>query len=248
MAWHPGPHAPLRKPHSLAVELTGRLREQIMSGALPLGHKLPTELELVETMGVSRTVVREAISALKSEHLVLTRQGVGAFVVDRIKPRPFEIATAELACIEDAIHILELRMAVEIEMAGAAAQRRRPEHLKEMWRQYQAIDAAQGAGNEGTDADFALHRAIAQGSGNPYFLRFIDFLGARIIPPRSIVVENSAPENSRKYLARIQREHRRIVDAIAKQKVKAAMAAMRVHLGESRDRHRERLNALRNHS
>lgn len=245
MAWHPRQHAPLTKPQSLAVELTGRLREQIMSGALPPGQKLPTEQELVEAMGVSRTVVREAIAALKSEHLVVTRQGVGAFVVDRIKPRPFEIDTAEPASVEDAIHILELRMAVEIEMAGAAAQRRQPEHLKEMWRQYEAIDAAQGAGNEGTDADFALHRAIAQGSRNPYFLRFIDFLGARIIPPRSIVVEKSAPENSRKYIARLQREHRRIIDAIAKQDVKEAMAAMRAHLGESRDRHRERLSALR---
>lgn len=244
MAWHRAHQPPLTKPQSLAVELTGRLREQIIGGALSPGQKLPTEQELVEAMGVSRTVVREAIAALKSEHLVVTRQGVGAFVVDRLKPRPFEIDTAQLACVEEAIYILELRMAVEIEMAGAAAQRRLPEHLQEMSRQYAAIDDAQRTGNEGTDADFALHRAIARGSRNPYFLRFIDFLGARIIPPRSIVVEKSAPENSRKYIVRIQREHRRIVEAIAKRDAKEAMAAMRAHLGESRDRHRERLNAL----
>lgn len=244
MAWHPKLETPLNKPQSLAVELTGRLRDQIVNGALLPGQKLPTEQELVEAMRVSRTVVREAIAALKSEQLVITRQGVGAFVVDKFKPRPFEIDTEELASVEEAVHILELRMAVEIEMAGAAAQRRLPDHLEEMWRQYERINDAQKEDQEGIDADFALHRAIAQGSRNPYFVRFIDFLGARIIPPRSIVVEKSSPESKRKYIVRIQREHRRIIEAIDAQQTEAAMAAMRAHLGESRARHRERLNSL----
>lgn len=245
MAWTTKLETALSKPQSLAAELTGRLRDQIVGGALSPGQKLPTEQEIAEAWRVSRTVVREAIAALKSEHLVVTRQGVGAFVVDQFKPRPFEIETAELASVEEAVHILELRMAVEIEMASAAAQRRLPEHLKEMWRQYEQIDNAQTADQESTDSDFALHRAIAQGSRNPYFLRFIDFLGARIIPPRSIVVEKRSPEDRRKYIARIQREHRRIIEAIAAKDAEEAMAAMRAHVGESRARHRERLKALR---
>lgn len=245
MASNPRLDSPLTKPQSLAVELTGRLRDQILSGVLSPGQKLPTEQELVEGFRVSRTVVREAIAALKCENLVVTRQGVGAFVVERIKPRPFEIDTDELASVEDAVHILELRMAVEIEMAGAAALRRLPEHLDEMWRQFEQINEMQKSDGESTDSDFALHRAIAQGSQNPYFLRFIDFLGARIIPPRSMVVEKSAAEERRKYVARIQREHRRIIDAIAAQNPDAAMTAMRAHLGESRARHRERLKTLR---
>lgn len=137
MAGLPQFDTPLTKPQSLTVELTERLRDQIVSGALSPGQKLPTEQGLVEALGVSRTVVREAIAALKSEQLVVTRQGVGAFVVERIRPRPFEIDTDELASVEEAVHILELRMAVEIEMAGAAAQRRLPEHLEEMRRQYE---------------------------------------------------------------------------------------------------------------
>lgn len=248
MAWNPKLETALTKPQSLASELTGRLREQIVSGTLSPGQKLPTEQELAEAWRVSRTVVREAIAALKSEHLVITRQGVGAFVVDQFRPRPFEIDTEELASVEEAVHILELRMAVEIEMAGTAAQRRLPQHLKEMWRQYEQIDDAQAKDQESTDPDFALHRAIAQGSRNPYFLRFIDFLGARIIPPRSIVVENRSPDDRRRYIARIQREHRRIIEAIVAKDAEAAMTAMRAHLGESRARHRERLKALRKRS
>lgn len=248
MALNPKLETALTKPQSLAAELTDRLRDQIVSGTLSPGQKLPTEQELAEAWRVSRTVVREAIAALKSEHLVVTRQGVGAFVVDQFRPRPFEIDTVDLASVEEAVHILELRMAVEIEMAGAAAQRRLPEHLKEMWRQYEQINDAQEKDQESTDSDFALHRAIAQGSRNPYFLRFMDFLGARIIPPRSIVVEKSSPDDRRKYIARIQREHKRIIEAIVAKDTEAAMAAVRAHLGESRTRHRERLKALRKRS
>lgn len=230
MAWNPKLETALTKPQSLAAELTGRLREQIVSGTLSPGQKLPTEQELAEAWRVSRTVVREAIAALKSEHLVITRQGVGAFVVDQFRPRPFEIDAAELASVEEAVHILELRMAVEIEMAGAAAQRRLPEHLKEMWRQYEQIDDAQAKDQESTDSDFALHRAIAQGSRNPYFLRFIEFLGARIIPPRSMVIENRSPDDRRRYITRIQREHRRIIEAIVAKDAEAAMEIGRAHV------------------
>lgn len=71
------------------------------------------------------------------------------------------------------------------------------------------------------------------------------FPGRTHHPPRSTVVEKSSAEERRKYIARIQREHRRIIEAIAAQDAKAAMAAMRAHLGESRTRHHERLKALR---
>lgn len=73
MAWTTKLETALSKPQSLAAELTGRLRDQIVGGALSPGQKLPTEQEIAEAWRVSRTVVREAIAALKSEHLVVTR-------------------------------------------------------------------------------------------------------------------------------------------------------------------------------
>src|ERR1700721_1029665 len=66
---------PLEAPKSLSSEVVDRLAEQIMSGKLPVGAKLPSEQEMMKGMGVSRTVVREAVAALRARGLVVTRQG-----------------------------------------------------------------------------------------------------------------------------------------------------------------------------
>ena len=71
---------PLPAPRSLTGELVARLTEDITSGKIAPGSQLPTEQELIAATGVSRTVVREAVAALRAEGLVITRQGVGAFV------------------------------------------------------------------------------------------------------------------------------------------------------------------------
>src|SRR5205085_4059092 len=72
--------APLLPPRSLAHELIARLTADITGGKIAPGSQLPTEQELIAATGVSRTVVREAVAALRAEGLVVTRQGVGAFV------------------------------------------------------------------------------------------------------------------------------------------------------------------------
>src|SRR5262245_18639373 len=68
---------PLSAPRSLASELVARLTDDITSGKIPPGSRLPTEQELIAATGVSRTVVREAVAALRADGLVVTRQGVG---------------------------------------------------------------------------------------------------------------------------------------------------------------------------
>ena len=77
------PSAPvaLRKPRSLALELVDALGDRIRDGSLAAGDKLPTEAEIMGEFGVSRTVVREAISKLQASGLVQTRHGIGTFVV-----------------------------------------------------------------------------------------------------------------------------------------------------------------------
>src|SRR5438270_13014298 len=82
--------APLPPPRSLAYELVARLTADITGGRIPLGSRLPTEQELIAATGVSRTVVREAVAALRAEGLVVTRQGVGAFVPANAR-RPFRV-------------------------------------------------------------------------------------------------------------------------------------------------------------
>src|SRR6516225_9037718 len=72
-------------------ELTQKLAVEIRSGRLVPGSQLPTEQEMSASTGFSRTVVREAVSALRAEGLVVTRQGLGAFVAMDVQRRPFRI-------------------------------------------------------------------------------------------------------------------------------------------------------------
>src|ERR1700732_2683505 len=76
----------LEAPQSLSSGGIGGLAEQIISGKLPVGAKLPSEQEMMKGMGVSRTVVREAVAALRARGLVITRQGAGGVVGRRTTP------------------------------------------------------------------------------------------------------------------------------------------------------------------
>ncbi|KAB2875677.1 MAG: FadR family transcriptional regulator, partial [Bauldia sp.] len=120
---HPGSR-PLRAPRNLTSELASRLSEEIVAGKLAPGTRLPTEHELMRSFGVSRTVVREAIAALRSEGLVETRQGSGAFVAADSRRRPFRIDPEGLESVEQVLDVLELRICIEVEAAGLAAERR----------------------------------------------------------------------------------------------------------------------------
>src|ERR1044071_8614844 len=99
---------------SLAHELIERMTADITSGKLSPGEQLPTEQELIAATGVSRTVVREAVAALRAEGLVVTRQGVGAFVADNAR-RPFRIDVDERRTLHEMLQVMELRTGVEIE-------------------------------------------------------------------------------------------------------------------------------------
>jgi DNA-binding FadR family transcriptional regulator len=97
--------APLSAPRSLTQELMSRLAADITSGKLAPGSQLPTEQELIAATGVSRTVVREAVAQLRAEGLVVTRQGVGAFVVENPR-RPFRLDVSDLQSLHEVIEVM----------------------------------------------------------------------------------------------------------------------------------------------
>ena len=110
-----------RKPRSLALDVVERLTANIRSGQLAAGHKLPTEAELMAGLGVSRTVVREAISRLQAAALVETRHGVGTFVLANNDSPPFKVSPEQLGTLREVIALLELRIGLETEAAALAA-------------------------------------------------------------------------------------------------------------------------------
>jgi DNA-binding FadR family transcriptional regulator len=227
---------PLPAQRSLSHALIERLTSDITTGQLAPGSRLPTEQEMIATTGVSRTVVREAVAALRAEGLVVTRQGVGAFVAATPR-RPFRIEGGELRSLREVIEVMELRTGIEIEAAGLAAERGSAGRLAKIEEAYEAVDRAVGRGDAGVDQDFAFHRSIAEATENPQFVNFLEYLGRFIIPRQTIRVAVEQPAERRAYLAKIQEEHREILDAVRTKSAQAARAAMRRHLLNSRKRY-----------
>lgn len=234
----------LTPPTNLTGELVRRLSAEIESGKLAPGARLPTEHEMMSAAGVSRTVVREAISALRAQGLVVTRQGAGAFVAAGAQRRPFTLEAAAVDSLVDVLQVMELRISVEVEAAGLAAVRRTPAQLAEIGRRLKAIDQAIERGESAVDADFAFHQAICAATDNPYFLRFLDFLGHYIIPRQSVRAGFASPAELRAYLERIQAEHVAIQDAIRARQPEQARDAARLHLVGSSARYREMIDTL----
>jgi len=226
---------PVRHAGSLVEEIARRIGGDIASGRLAPATRLPTELEMMRAMGVSRTVVREAVAALRAEGLVSTHQGIGSFVAAPTTQAPFRIEPGQAATLADAVHIMELRAAVETEAAGLAAERATRTQARAIRAALVAIDRAIARGETAIHEDFALHAAISDATGNPFFRRFLDFLGHFIIPRASVRIRAT---NLHAYLATFQAEHRAIVTAIEAHSVRQAQAAMRAHLLNSRERYR----------
>jgi DNA-binding FadR family transcriptional regulator len=232
----------LDAPRGLTAELVTRLTADITSGKLPPGSRLPTEQQMIEATGVSRTVIREAVAALRADQLVVTRQGVGAFVADNVR-RPFRVDFDQHSSLRDVLNVMELRTGVEVEAAGLAAERASPAQIKKIAELFASIEAAIERGETAVDQDFAFHCEIADATGNPQFRRFLEYLG-RFIIPRQSVWGKSAPLLGRGNLTLFQDEHEQIVDAIRTRSVPQARTAMQKHLGNSRRRYQKLASEL----
>ncbi len=226
-----------KRPRSLAQQVVDDLTTKIRSGVYKPGDKLPTEPELVELQGVSRTVVREAVSRLQAAGLVETRHGVGTFVLEVPSRNPLDMSTVVTVC--DVLAMLELRISVETEAAGLAALRRDNSHLARMREALDTFDRNVRKGETSVEADFEFHQQIALATDNKYFEDFFCHLGTATIPRARLDTAKLALESREAYLLRVNREHEYIFDAIARQDPESARAAMRMHLASSRERLRK---------
>jgi GntR family transcriptional regulator, transcriptional repressor for pyruvate dehydrogenase complex len=236
---HPAEATTLRRSRSLAQSVVEALQAPIRDGRVEPGTKLPSEGQVMAAFGVSRTVVREALSKLQAAGLVATRHGVGTFVVGRGDEASFRIGPQQLETLRDVIALLELRIGVETEAAGLAAQRRTPANLALMRQALDEIAAAVAAGRDAVAADFRFHSEIARATQNAHFSNLLDTLGARIIPRSRLDPSATRLDEAHlAYLRIVNSEHESIHDAIARQDADGARAAMRTHLVNSRERRR----------
>ncbi len=226
--------------HGLVEDLGQKIRDQVLRP----GDKLPTESAIMQAYGVSRTVVREALSRLQASGLVETHHGVGTFV---LQPRPggvFRLDPSELETSVDVLAVLELRISLETESAGLAAARRSPESLLAMRESLDDFERNVAAAGDTIAPDFRFHLLIAQATGNPYFADIMSHLGTTIIPRTRIAALRKFDRRG-EYLTRVNREHEEIYAAIARGDAESARAAMRIHLTNSRERLRLAQEAVR---
>jgi DNA-binding FadR family transcriptional regulator len=238
MSMMTAPYLPTpRKKRNLAQGVVEAVSEAIRQGALKPGDKLPTESAIMEQHGVSRTVVREAISHLQAAGLVQTRHGIGTFVLE--PPQAGLGIGSDIVTVLDVLAILELRISLETEAAWLAASRRTEQQVTELGQALADMQRAMAQGRTSVDADQRFHRLIAEATGNRYFVEIMGQLGKAIIPRARLDTPGLASDRPADYLDRVNREHEDIYNAIARRDPEAARAAMRTHLSNSRERLRQ---------
>jgi DNA-binding FadR family transcriptional regulator len=209
-------------------QIVSQIQREIREGNLPRGARLPTERELADSFGVSRSVVREAIKVLAAIGLVESRQGSGLYV--RNDPIPVVTRAFTLSVSPDAESVdrlFEFRQVLEAEAARLAAARRSDDDLAAM---REAI-AICGPEREPDDwdlfgrSDSQLHLAIAHASGNPYLE--VAIATAREMQRDVVSLFADHPGSMRVAVG----HHQDLVDVIARGDADAAAAIMTNHVG-----------------
>lgn len=214
----------------LSHAVTEELQRQITTGALAPGAQLPTEQQMVMQFGVSRTVVREAVSALRANGLVEARQGSGVFVTGSKPQKSPGIFSVDIASLASTLELFEVRLPLEVEAAGIAAMRRSVTQELAIQSALDRFNAGVIDNQSSLDADLELHMAIAEATNNRFYADALTFLARRTI------TRPHTPD--RDDLAAVSAEHSRIVSAISDQNPELAREEMRRHLANSIRRYR----------
>ena len=213
---------------SLSEKLAQTLENSIREGKLGTGEKLPTENALVDKHGVSRTVVREAFSRLKTLGLIETRQGSGAYVKALPQPDASKLKLIPDGSVDAVLKVVEVRRALEAESAALAAERRTTQALKKIKEAMRALDKAVASGGDGVSEDVAFHAAIAQAANNPFLLDTLSYLNQFLENATRVTRANEATREDLEEAVR--HEHQAIIQAIEAGDVKAARLAGTRHM------------------
>lgn len=216
----------------ISVQVADQLKALIASQHLKPGDRLPAERELAEQLGISRTVLREAIKFLEQQGLLLVQVGRGTFVA-QVEPEDVSTAFAESLNImmQQIIekghfeYFYEIRRMIETEVARIAALRATKEDIAQIEKHLtQMQDYHQSDIEKFTEADTEYHQALAQATQNPLFLTLLMSITKLL---RQIQFKASGtpggPEDAIAY-------HTRILEAVRAQDPDASQQAMAEHL------------------
>jgi GntR family transcriptional repressor for pyruvate dehydrogenase complex len=222
---------------NLTADLAADLRTRIVDGVIQPGDKLPSENTLIGEFGVSRTVVRAALTRLQAEGLVETERGRGSFALTPPPPGdPHAPGGRPVSSLEDRLHLLEFRMGVEAEAAALAARNRTDRQLKAVLNALEEFTASSDHPANAMKSDYEFHKAIAAATGNPFYSDCLASLGQTMIAMPRTRLMTGDEHYARDHFEQVVHEHESIYAAIAEGDAPSSSAAMRSHLANSRRR------------
>jgi len=202
--------------------------DMVISGGLRPGERLPPERELCERLGVSRTVVREALNLVEARGLVSIEHGRGA-VVSGGEPRAVRDTLGLLLRVQPQTlwELLEMRGILEVEVAGLAAERAGPGDVEGMRHQVERMRGSIGAPEGYVDADVEFHALLARAARNGVLLTMLEPVVNLLRASRR--VSAARPGNAQRALV----EHERILGCVAGGDAEGARREMRAHLANT---------------
>jgi GntR family transcriptional repressor for pyruvate dehydrogenase complex len=208
-------------------EVFSQIHELIQEGRFKAGDQLPSERELAETFRVSRTSVREALRALESKGLIVSRTGMGNFVAEL----PVESLVGPLArmLIDEKralADVFEMRKLIEPHIAALAAARASPRDVAVLKRIVAKQTEAVRRGETGVEADAELHFSIGRATQNQALQKLVS--GLMELLSRSREESLQTPERRQSSID----AHRRIIGAIEKRDQARARSEMLRHIEE----------------
>ncbi len=204
-----------------------QILDMIEQKALQPDQRLPSEVEMARSYGVSRPVIRQALARLRSEGRVYARRGAGNFAAT--PPAVQSTTFGPLQSIPDMRSFLEFRCLLEGQSAACAAQCADSKLVEDISRRCRMLESALARGEPGIEEDIAFHEAIAAASGNRFFVMTMAALAAQTRVAIKLIRELS-PQPMFRRAADVRHEHRAIEEAIRDGKPEAARKAMINHL------------------
>lgn len=218
---------PVRKPQTRSQLVVDQIQEQIHSGELTRGKKLPSEAELSAAFGVSRSAIREALRLLEAMGLVTSRHGMGSFVSNDTEEVVSRILSLSVIPDETSVHeLFEFRESLEAHAARLAAERRSDTDVDGIRRRLEdnAAAAAARKADEFNRTDWEFHAAICDASGNRYLAVVLNAVREMQHDVVDLLNQDTGSVD------RAVDEHRRIVTAVATRSGANAESAARQHI------------------
>jgi DNA-binding FadR family transcriptional regulator len=209
------------------------LLARIIEGDLKEGDRLDSEQVLAQNFQTSRPTVREALSRLRADGVITSRQGSGTFVARR--PDPDTPRFIPLDSLSDVRRCLEFRAVVESGAAALAAEMASDADLVTLRAALARLERAIAERALGVDEDFEFHLAVAQASKNPFFVSVLTHVRPHMEFGMNLL-RNLSLNKTAERIERVQSEHGAVLAAIEQRDPQAAQLAMRKHLINTRQR------------